>query len=332
MNTEPDTSQSDEGPIELHGWDDLHIHTRTMFALTSRAYKAYSYFLFRARDKGSAFPGITRMCEDLEKECPDETWSEPTGKRAIAECVLKEYFYRERRPNQTSITHVFRTPYDCHLWKERRQITNDPTVGSPVIRPSDHPRSDIKITKEKENKEKDHSVLDSPQAPQRGVGREVPKPPPKAKKGGIRTRGFSKNQSEEELEYGDEDPFYEDMTISNDDPLAVRVASVFGATKWPDKLHLNKWINFVALHNNRDARPHADWFVEKVCEFAKKNHWSFGKAINILALQTKYIEYVDKYYRSDDGASRKPAQTKGGSRGSNQFDPERYRMDRERFK
>lgn len=138
--------------IELHGWTDLHIPTQALFDLTGRELKVYAYFIFRARTKGSAFPGIQRMIDDLNTAPEEESWSEPTVKRALSGLGRKKYILRNRRPTRSSITHVFKSPdlYDAFV---NHQITGDPTVRSQVIRQSDHGRSDIKSTKEKDNKE-----------------------------------------------------------------------------------------------------------------------------------------------------------------------------------
>lgn len=147
--------------LELHGWTDLVIETETMFMLTSRGYKLYSYMVFRARGKGAAFPGLARIAQDLT--LPDETWSVPTAKRHMGELVAKKLAYRERRGvGKTSITHLFKNPDVYNRFMERR-ITGDPTDGSPAIPQSDHGRSDIKNTKGNENKDKPESGAGAPE-------------------------------------------------------------------------------------------------------------------------------------------------------------------------
>lgn len=132
--------------IELHGWTEIILPTQAVFDLGSRALKVYCYLVFRERKKGYAWPGIARMAEDLNKT-EDEDWSEPTVKRALAELAQKKYIYRQRRIGKSSITHVFKSPNDY------REITDDPTVSSPVIQASDNGRSKRKSTKNKEYKD-----------------------------------------------------------------------------------------------------------------------------------------------------------------------------------
>lgn len=134
--------------IELHGWDDLHIPTQAMLDLTSREFKLYAYLIFRARNKGSAFPGVERIASDLTRD--DDKWSESTVKRTLADLGKKSYIVRNRRLLRSSTTHVFKTPELCKAFLAR-QLTSDPSVSSPVTPQSGHERPDIKTTQLKEN-------------------------------------------------------------------------------------------------------------------------------------------------------------------------------------
>jgi DNA-binding MarR family transcriptional regulator len=144
--------------LQTHGWKDLHIDSDAMARLTSRAFRLYSYLVFRARNKSRAMPGIDRIVADLTIEAEidgqkyAESWSPATVKRTLAECEAKEYIIRQRRPNTSSITHVFKTPAHCRRFK--RRLTHEPSVSSPMSQPVGSPMSH-KVVRRKEYEEED---------------------------------------------------------------------------------------------------------------------------------------------------------------------------------
>lgn len=137
--------------VELHGWTDLSLPTVAMLTLSSRAFKMLGYYLFRQRSDDHCVPGIRRIAQDLQTS--EEKWSESTVKRTNEELEEKGWISRVRRGvGKNSATHVFRTPRDKEDW-ERRQLTSDPSVSSPMTRQSAHPRADSRNTQKKEDSE-----------------------------------------------------------------------------------------------------------------------------------------------------------------------------------
>ncbi len=118
--------------LELVGFDDdVTVTTQAIYDMTSRELHLYQYAIICKR-KGSNFPTLEQIAQDLKRD--DESWSEPTVKRAMNGLVSKGYAKRERRMKQASTTTLFKRPHS--------QITHDPTVRSPMIRQDNNNQSD----------------------------------------------------------------------------------------------------------------------------------------------------------------------------------------------
>jgi hypothetical protein len=119
-------------PIELIGWDEIIIRPEAILSLSSRALKVYQYLLMVAQRAESSHPTVEKIVKDLNEGCPEETWSEPTVKRATLELTEKKFAYRARRLKKSSTTYLFKSSKEGEEFI--RRITDDLTVGSPVIR------------------------------------------------------------------------------------------------------------------------------------------------------------------------------------------------------
>lgn len=106
-------------PVQLHGWKTTPIPSQAIFDLRGDAFRVYAYFSFRGRTKGNCIPGLDKMAKELDM-------SARSLQRAIAECVKKNYVFRERRIGKSSVTHVFNRPSHCLKFLAQR----DATVGA----------------------------------------------------------------------------------------------------------------------------------------------------------------------------------------------------------
>jgi len=94
--------------LELVGFDDdVTVTAQSVYDLTSRELHLYVYLIIRRRS-GIMFPTLEQIAADLKRD--DQSWSEPTVRRAMAGLVEKGYATRKRRLQQASVTTLYKVP------------------------------------------------------------------------------------------------------------------------------------------------------------------------------------------------------------------------------